>query len=141
MIVEEELTGQIIKVFYKVYNTLGYGFIEPVYHNSMIIELAARGLRIESEKPIGVHYEGKLVGSFSADLVVEEKVILELKAKENIHDAHIAQLTNYLRSTNIEVGMVLNFGRRPEFKRKYFPNSNKHKPEDPESDLLDALIS
>ena len=85
--IEEELTGQIIKVFYKVYNTLGYGFIEQIYHNAMIIELAAAGLKVETEKPIAVYYEGKIVGTFEADLVVEDKVILEFKAKEAIHEA------------------------------------------------------
>jgi len=140
MIEEEELTGRIISAFYKVYNTLGYGFIERIYHNSMIIELVTQGLAIETEEAINVHYDGNLVGSFSADLIVENKIILELKAKETIQDAHIAQLTNYLRSTNIEIGMVLNFGRRPEFKRKYFPNSNKGASDNNSKSLLDSLL-
>jgi len=123
--IEEELTGKIIQVFYKVYNALGYGFIERVYHNSMIIELSAAGLGFESDKPIEVHYSGRLVGTFEADLIVENRVILELKAKEAINDAHVAQLINYLRATRLEVGLVLNFGRRPEFKRKYFPNKTR----------------
>ena len=139
--IEEELTGQIIKVFYKVYNTLGYGFIEQIYHNAMIIELAAAGLKVETEKPIAVYYEGKIVGTFEADLVVEDKVILEFKAKEAIHEAHEAQLTNYLRATNIEIGLLLNFGRKPEFKRKYFSNKNKQLDNSSSVNLMEALFS
>jgi len=120
---------------------LGFGFIERVYHNAMIIELVAQGLEIESERSINVHYEGKLVGSFSADLIVEKKVILELKAKESIQESHIAQLTNYLRSTDLELGLLLNFGKRPEFKRKYFPNSNKESLGKTPSSLMNVLFS
>ena len=100
-------------------------FIESIYHNAMIIELVNEGLSVETEKPIAVYYEGKVVGAFAADLVVNGKVILELKAKEKIIEAHEAQLLNYLRSTEIELGLLLNFGRRPEFKRKYFSNALK----------------
>ncbi len=140
--IEEELTGQIIKIFYQVYNTLGHGFIESVYHNAMIIELTNGGLRIESEKPISVFYNGKIVGTFVADIVVEGKVILELKAKEKIVEPHEAQLLNYLRSTEIELGLLLNFGKQPEFKRKYFSNKNKQNisVEDTRSSL-DLLLS
>ena len=139
--IEEELTGQIIKVFFKVYNTLGYGFIESVYHNAMIIELTNSGFQIESEKPIAVYYNGRVVGTFAADLVVEGKVILELKAKERIVEAHEAQLLNYLRSTEIELGLLLNFGKQPEFKRKYFSNKNKHLATEPDSGrLLESLF-
>ena len=138
---EEELTGQILKIFYKVYNTLGYGFIEQIYHNAMIIELVAAGLKVETEKPIAVYYEGRIVGTFAADLVVEEKVILELKAKESIHESHEAQLTNYLRATCIEIGLLLNFGRKPEFKRKYFSNKNKKLSLSAEVDLIKAVLS
>ena len=139
--IEEELTGRIIKVFYKVYNTLGYGFIESIYHNAMIIELSESGSKVETEKPIAVYYDGRVVGTFAADLVVEDKVILELKAKEKIHEAHEAQLLNYLRSTEIELGLLLNFGKQPEFKRKYFSNKNKHKASTPDSGhLLESLF-
>ena len=139
--IEEELTGQIIKVFYKVYNTLGHGFLEQIYHNSMILELTKAGLKVETEKAIAVYYEGKIVGAFSADLVVEEKVILELKAKERINEAHEAQLVNYLRATAVEIGLLLNFGKTPEFKRKYFSNKNK-KLQSPEPvDLIKALLA
>ena len=83
--IDEELTGRVIKVFYKIYNALGYGFIESIYHNSMIIELVREGMKIETEKPIAVHYGSNVVGTFSADLVIEGKLILELKAKETLH--------------------------------------------------------
>jgi GxxExxY protein len=126
-IVDEELSGRIIKAFYKVYNTLGRGFLESIYHNAMLLELVAEGLVVETERPIAVYYEGKVVGTFSADIVVEGRIILELKANEAIHPAHEAQLINYLRATDIEVGLLLNFGKSPEFKRKYFSNKNKRR--------------
>jgi GxxExxY protein len=139
--IEEELTGQIIKVFYKVYNSLGYGFIEQIYHNAMILELSSSGLKVETEKPIAVYYEGRIVGTFSADLVVEEKVILELKAKERIHEAHEEQLINYLRATLVEIGLLLNFGKTPEFKRKFFSNKNKKIDRPEPDDLIKALFA
>jgi GxxExxY protein len=124
--IEKELTGEIIKSFYKVYNTLGYGFLESVYHNAMLLELVASDLKVETQKPIAVYYREQVVGSFVADLVVQDLVILELKAKESLISAHEAQLVNYLRSTKIEVGLLLNFGKDPEFKRKFFSNEHKH---------------
>lgn len=123
--IEEKLTGKIIKIFYKVYNELGHGFLESVYQNAFIIELANSGIAAESEKRIVVYYSGKPVGVFEADLIVEGKIIIELKAKEVLHPAHEAQLVNYLRATDIEVGLLFNFGRKPEFKRKFFSNENK----------------
>jgi len=139
--IDEELTGRVIKVFYKVYNALGYGFIESIYHNSMIIELVREGMTIETEKPIAVLYDSNVVGTFAADLVVEGKIILELKAKETLHAAHEAQLTNYLRATDVELGLLLNFGKEPAFKRKYFSNAKKRRGSDPIDDaLLNALF-
>ncbi len=123
--IDEELSGRIIKAFYAVYNTLGYGFLEKIYHNSMIIQLVDDGLVVETQKPIAVFFGNKVVGTFSADLVVEDKIILELKAKESLHPAHEAQLTNYLRATDVELGLLFNFGKQPEFKRKYFSNEKK----------------
>ena len=138
---EQELTGRIINKFYKVYNALGYGFIENVYHNAMIIELAAGGLVVESEKPIAVHYYGRVVGTFCADLVVNGSVIIELKAKERLIEPHEAQLINYLRATDIEIGLLLNFGKTPEFKRKFFSNSNKKlESSDQTSSSLESLF-
>ena len=123
--IDEELTGRIINSFYKVYNTLGYGFIESVYHNAMILELARGGLSVEVKKPIAVYYGRNVIGNFEADLVVEKRVIVELKAKEKLHPAHEAQLTNYLRATDIEIGLLLNFGKLAELKRKLFENEYK----------------
>jgi len=138
---EQELTGKIINKFYKVYNALGYGFIERIYHNAMILELVGDDLSVDTEKPITVHYEGRVVGAFCADLVVENRVIVELKAKERLIEAHEAQLTNYLRATEIEIGLLLNFGKSPEFKRKFFSNANKNLSQnDSEVSILDSLF-
>ena len=122
---EEELTGRIIKAFYKVYNTLGHGFIESVYHNAMMLELIDQGFVVETERPIAVYYEGRIVGTFNADLLVNSSVMIELKATDSIHPAHEAQLTNYLRATEVEIGLLFNFGKKPEFKRKFFSNEKK----------------
>lgn len=139
--IDEELTGLIIKAFYKVYNSLGYGFIESVYHNAMIIELVRSGLAVEVEKPIAVYYGANVIGTFEADLVVEQRVILELKAKESLHVAHEAQLLNYLRATEVELGLLLNFGKRAEFKRKYFSNGNKKRlRSDGEAGIIENLL-
>ena len=139
---EEELTWKIIKVFYKVYNTLGHCFLEKIYHNAMIIELVAAGLKVETKKPILVRYFDDIVGEFEADIVVEETVILELKAKDALHEAHEAQLLNYLRATEMEVGLLLNFGREPKFKRKFFSNANKASMRSGRNDrLLNSLFS
>ncbi len=139
--IDEQLTGQIIKIFYKVYNTLGHGFIESVYHNSMIVEFVRGGITIETEKPIAVYYDDRVVGAFSADLIIEGKVILELKSKETLHPAHEAQLTNYLRATDIELGFLFNFGKQAEFKRKYFSNEKKRRrPKSVADGILENLL-
>jgi len=117
-----EITGKIIKAFYKVYNTLGYGFLEKVYLNALFIELMAMDLFVEKQKQIKVYYEGKEVGEYFADLIVEDCVIVELKAAESLCEEHEFQLINYLKATEIEVGLLLNFGKKPEFKRKVFSN-------------------
>ncbi len=114
------LTDQIIKAFYNVYNSLGYGFLEKVYENALAFELREMGLSVECQKPLKVAYRNQIVGEYFADLVVEGKVIIELKAMETIHEAHLRQLQNYLKATEIEVGLLLNFGRKPEFKRRVF---------------------
>ncbi|PYT01075.1 MAG: GxxExxY protein [Acidobacteria bacterium] len=138
--IDEELSGRVIKVFYKIYNALGYGFIESIYHNAMILELVGDGLTIETEKPIAVYYGSNVVGTFSADLVVEEKLMLELKATEVLHPSHEAQLTNYLRATDVELGLLFNFGREPQFKRKYFSNGNKRRSPISGGELLENLF-
>ena len=120
-----EITDLILKAFYKVYNTLGYGFLEKVYERSMIIELTKLGLNIEQQKNIKVYYDFNQVGDYYADLLVNGLVIIELKAAENICEGHEAQLLNYLRATDIEVGLLLNFGTEPQFKRKFFTNDKK----------------
>ena len=113
----EEITSKIIKAFYKVYNTLGYGFMEKVYENALLIELKKEGFNVEQQKLIKVYYEGEVVGDYYADIFVEDLVILELKACESLHDAHKSQLINYLKATGKEVGLLLNFGKDAEVKR------------------------
>lgn len=121
----EELTEQIIKCFYEVYGRLGFGFLEKVYEHAMMIELEQLGLHARSQQPTRVFYRGKSVGDFIADLVVEEAVILELKAVEVLVREHEFQLVNYLKATNIEIGLLLNFGKRPEIRRKIYTNDRK----------------
>ena len=116
----EDLTSKIIACAYKVHNTLGFGFLEAVYQNALLIELLKTGLRAEKEKKIQVYYDSQLVGDYMADIIVEEKVILELKSVRDLHPAHSAQLVNYLKATGIEVGLLLNFGESVEIKRKVF---------------------
>jgi GxxExxY protein len=121
----EEITEKIIQAFYKVYNTLGYGFLEKVYLNAMYIELTAMGLKAEKEKRILVYYFGSLVGDYNADLIVEDVVAAELKAIETLVPDNEHQIVNYLKATNIEVGLLLNFGKKPQVKRKIFDNDKK----------------
>lgn len=121
----EELTEKIIKAFYKVYNTLGYGFLEKVYLNALLIELIKMGLVATKEKRIVVHYESQVVGDYNADLTVEDVVICELKTSEQLYEGDEHQLVNYLKATEIEVGLLLNFGKRPEVKRKVYDNDRK----------------
>lgn len=103
----------------------GYGFLEKVYENAMRIELKRMGMNVNAQKNIRVHYAGYEVGDYYADLIVNELIILELKAAETICEEHEAQLVNYLKATNIEVGLLINLGKRPEFKRKIFMNQYK----------------
>jgi GxxExxY protein len=120
-----ELTDSIIGGFYKVYNTLGHGFLEKIYENALLIELGSMQLAVSQQHPIKVLYEGATVGEYFADLLVENLVVLELKAADQLRQEHVAQLTNYLKATEKEVGLLLNFGRNPEFKRIVFSNSKK----------------
>ncbi|MBI1297467.1 GxxExxY protein [bacterium] len=120
-----DLTEKIINVFYTVYNRLGHGFLEKVYENAMILELTKRGFSVEQQKQIKVYYEGRIVGDYYADLLVNGLVVLELKAAEAISEAHTAQLVNYLRATTCEIGFVFNFGPEPDFERRYFSNAHK----------------
>ncbi len=120
-----DITDKIIKAFYHVYNVLGFGFLEKVYENAMLQELNSMGLHCEKQKPIEVYYKNKKVGEYFADIIVEDKVIVELKAAEGLIEEHEAQLTNYLKATKIEVGLLLNFGKTPQIKRKVFENQFK----------------
>lgn len=119
----KSLTGQIIDSFYKVYNKLGYGFLEKVYENALQIELHQRNFQCYSQHPIKVYYDEKVIGEYFADLIVEEIVIVELKSSKNLSEADEYQLINYLKATNIEVGLLLNFGKKPQFRRKIFTNN------------------
>lgn len=121
----ELLTEKIIQAFYKVYNTLGYGFLEKVYQNAMFIELINIGFKVEKEKRILVYYFGNIVGDYNVDLIVEDIVAIELKAIEVLVEENELQLINYLKATNIEVGLLLNFGKKPQIKRKIFDNDKK----------------
>lgn len=121
----ELLTQQIIRAFYNVYNTLGFGFLEKVYENALLIELKKMRLRVEAQRSIKVYYEKLQVGDYFADIIVEDLIILELKAVDALCEEHYYQLINYLKATDIEVGLLLNFGKKPEVKRKIFDNEFK----------------
>jgi GxxExxY protein len=124
--VHSDLTAKIIQSFYKVYNSLGYGFLEKVYENTILIELRDLGLNSINQVPIKVFYNNFQVGFYVADIIVENCVIIELKAAESLCDEHEQKLTNYLKSTDIEVGILLNFGKKPQFKRKIFSAEYKN---------------
>ncbi len=117
------MTGQIIKAAQNVHNTLGYGFLEKVYHKALLIELPKCGLLVESEKQITVEYDGQSVGEYFVDILVENKVILEIKAVKQINPDYEVQLVNYLKATKIDVGLLLNFGPSLQVKRKIFETS------------------
>lgn len=125
-LLHEELTNSIIGAFYRVYNYLGYGFLEKVYENSLRLELETMSLRVVCQKPIKVYYRNQIVGEYFSDMVVEEKVIVEIKAAEIISQAHSEQLINYLKATDIEVGLLLNFGKKPEFTRRILEISKRN---------------
>lgn len=122
---ESQTTYTIIKCFYKVYSQLGYGFLEKVYENAMLIELRKAGLDCYRQRQIKVFYQEVIVGEYFADIIVNDAVIIEIKAGEGLVEEHEFQLINYLKATEIEVGLLLNFGKKPQFKRKVFSNLNK----------------
>lgn len=126
MLKHSELTSQIIEAFYDVYNALGYGFLERVYENALALELRDRGLQVTAQAQIKVYYRGSEVGDYFADLLIEDRIIVELKAVDRLADEHFAQLLNYLKATEIEVGLLLNFGPKPEVKRKIFETARKN---------------
>jgi GxxExxY protein len=120
-----DLTSKIIRCFYTVYNKLGYGFLEKVYEKSLCIELLKANLNFKCQSPIKVYYDEQMVGEYFADIIVEDVVIVELKACETLCEEHEFQLINYLKATEIEVGLLLNFGKKPEIRRKIFSNDHQ----------------
>jgi GxxExxY protein len=125
LVKQEQLTEQIIKGFYTVYRALGYGFLEKVYENSLAIELRKMRLEVVQQAEIKVYYAGVVVGEYYADLLVADAVIVEIKAVRALLKEHEAQLLNYLKATPYEVGLLLNFGPKPEIKRKVYDNERK----------------
>ena len=118
----KELTEKIIRCVFEVHNVLGSGFLEKVYENALLEEMQKKGLKAISQVPISVVYKGKNVGEYTSDIVVEDKIIIEIKAVENIIDIHELQLKNYLKATGLEVGLLINFGKNVEVRRKYVRN-------------------
>ena len=125
-ILHKELSESILKVLYDVYNELGYGFLEKVYQNAMYLELKSLGFKVEPQRQIKVYYKNEVVGDFFADLLINDVIILELKACDSLVKSHYVQTLNYLKATNIEIGLLLNFGEKPEIKRLIFTNNRKN---------------
>ncbi|WP_147652105.1 GxxExxY protein [Vulcaniibacterium gelatinicum] len=119
-LLHQDLTEQVIGAFYAVYNELGAGFLENVYENAMAIAISQCGLAVERQSPIRVHFRGAVVGEYRADLLIEKALVVEVKAAATLNQAHMAQLLNYLKATGKSVGLLLNFGPRPQFKRLIF---------------------
>jgi GxxExxY protein len=119
-----KLTDEIISSFFKVYNTFGYGFLEKVYENALVIELKRAELNVLQQQNIKVYYENQVVGNYFADIIADQ-VILEIKSAEGLREENKTQMINYLKATDKEVGLLLNFGRTPEFKRVIFTNDRK----------------
>ena len=134
-----EITDKIIKVFFEVYNELGHGFLESVYERSLEIALNSLRLKVCRQIQIPVWFRGKPVGDFTADMLIENCVLLELKAARSLDSSHQAQLLNYLRATEIEVGLLLNFGLKPEFKRLIFDKPRKAIRGNPRISIADLL--
>ena len=127
VLLHRDITDAVLKAFYEVYNELGPGFLESVYGNALGIVLTEQDLKAEPQKAIKVIFRDREIGDFRADYLVEGKVILELKAVQALDEIHEAQLLNYLKATDIEVGLLLNFGKKPEFKRLVYDNRRKGK--------------
>ncbi len=135
------ITEAIIGAFYEVYNELGHGFLESVYREALACELASEGLRTEREKAVKVQFRNQIVGLFRTDLVVEDAVIVELKCARTIDRMHEAQLLNYLKATDYEVGLLLNFGYRPQFRRMFLSSLEKQRRETAVSAELEASLT
>jgi GxxExxY protein len=121
-----DISDKILRAYYTVYNKLGFGFLEKVYEKAMLIEMNQMGLCCERQKPVKVYYRDIVVGEYFADILVEGKIIIELKAAEALVEANERQLQHYLKATNIELGILLNFGKQPAFIRKIFTNGQKN---------------
>lgn len=121
----KEITNKIINIFYMVYNKLGYGFLEKIYENAMIMEFRKAGIFAVPQAPISVYYDDSVIGEYFADIIVDDVVIVEIKALKSLVPENEAQLLNYLKATNKEVGLLLNFGPKPEIRRKVFDNFRK----------------
>jgi GxxExxY protein len=134
-----QLTQKIIGVFFEVYNELGHGFLESVYEAAFEVALVSNGMSVFRQIEVPVWFRGRKIGDFTADMLVEKSVLLELKAGRSLDPAHEAQLLNYLRATEIEVGMLLSFGLKPEFKRLAYDNDRKQGGRRPS--LLETLLS
>lgn len=124
-IVPKELVDIILSNFYRVHNELGFGFLENVYKSALYFALKDEGLKCETEKQILVYFDGRVVGTYYADILVEDCIILELKAEKELNPIHEIQLINYLKATDIEIGYLLNFGSSAKFSRKIFTNNRK----------------
>lgn len=120
-----DLCHQIVGIFYEVYNELGYGFLEAVYEEALTRALKGAGFHVDRQIPTPIWFRGAIIGDYNADLIVNGVVLLELKAAQNIDPSHKAQILNYLRATEIEVGLLLNFGPKPQFHRCVFENNRK----------------
>jgi GxxExxY protein len=123
---DESLTETIIGCAFQVHNALGVGFLEKVYENALRIELSKRGLKVRQQEPITVYYDGQVVGEFYADLWVEDRVIIELKAVRSLDKAHEVQLVNYLTATGLDTGLLINFGPSVQVKRKFRQYKSKN---------------
>jgi GxxExxY protein len=122
----QALTRRIIGIFFEVYNELGFGFLESVYHDAMCIALREEGLEVLPKFPLSVRFRGNVIGRFQPDMVINQAVLVELKAARRLGTPHTAQTLNYLRASTIEVALLLNFGPKPQFKRLAFSNHRKH---------------
>jgi GxxExxY protein len=120
-----DLCHEIVGIFYSVYNELGYGFLEAVYEEAFSSALREAGLTVARQVATPIWFRGKTIGDYKADLIVNSVVLLELKAAQSIDSSHKAQILNYLRATEIEVGLLFNFGPKPHFHRFVFENSRK----------------
>ncbi len=124
-LLQKELTDQIIRAFYAIYNELGYGFLEKVYERALFIELSDMGVSSATQQQIKVFYKARDVGDYFADLMVKNAVIVEIKTVDELNEDHKKQLQNYLKATSIEVGLLLNFGPKPKVVRRIFTNDLK----------------